>query len=126
MIELVEVAAQYFDAPGAPLVEPDNGSQENRFPGARGSDKAHHFGAPDIELEILQHRHLAEGDGDILGPDGNVVSFTRQRGNGEAMAVAELDPEEIAKRRRNSCFVPRCLKPEIYYHIDDSDQTAKA
>ena len=62
----------------------------------------------------------------VFGPDGSVVSFTRQRGNGEAMALAELEPEEIAKRRRNSCFVPRCLKPEIYYHINDSDQTAKA
>jgi predicted amidohydrolase len=61
----------------------------------------------------------------VFGPDGSVVSFTRQQGNGEVMVVAELAPEEIAKRRRGACFVPRCLKPEIYYHIDDSDQTAK-
>jgi len=61
----------------------------------------------------------------ILGPDGSVVDFTRQRGNGEAMAIAELEPEKIAERRRNTYFVPRCLRPEMYVSIEDSDQTAK-
>jgi len=50
----------------------------------------------------------------VIGPDGSVVAFTRQKGNGEAMVVADLNPEEIAKRRRNAYFVPRCLRPEIY------------
>ena len=59
----------------------------------------------------------------VLGPDGSVVSFTRQRGNGEAMVVAELDPEKVAERRRNAYFVPRCLRPELYVGIQDSDQT---
>ncbi len=73
VVELIEVAAQYFDAPGEPLVEPDNGPQENRFAGPRRPDKAHHLGAPDIELEIFQHRHPVESDGDIAGPDGDAV-----------------------------------------------------
>jgi len=50
----------------------------------------------------------------VIGPDGSVVAFTRGKGNGEAMVVADLDPEEIAKRRRNTYFVPRCLRPEMY------------
>ncbi len=50
----------------------------------------------------------------VIGPDGSVVAFTRGKGNGEAMVVADLDPEEIAKRRRSSHFAPRCLRPEMY------------
>ena len=50
----------------------------------------------------------------VIGPDGSVVAFTRGKGNGEAMVVADLDPEEIAKRRRDIYFVPRCLRPEMY------------
>lgn len=53
----------------------------------------------------------------VFGPDGSVVAFTRQRGYGEAMVVAELDPKEIAKRRRSKFFVPRCLRPEMYVTI---------
>jgi len=62
----------------------------------------------------------------VFGPDGSVVSFTRDKGNGERMVTASLEPEQIAERRRNACFVPRCLRPEIYHHINDSDQTCKA
>ncbi len=50
----------------------------------------------------------------VFDPHGKVVAFTRDRGNGEAMAVAELDPAKIAERRRNSYFVPRSLRPELY------------
>ncbi len=53
----------------------------------------------------------------VFGPDGKVVAFTREPGRGEAMAVAELDPEKVAARRRNSYFVPRCLRPELYTTI---------
>ena len=54
----------------------------------------------------------------IFGPDGEVIEFTRDKGNGEAMVVSELDPERLAKRRRNPYFVPRCLRPELYETID--------
>lgn len=50
----------------------------------------------------------------VFGPDGKVVAFTREPGNGEAMVVAELDPAKVAERRRNPYFVPRCLRPELY------------
>jgi N-carbamoylputrescine amidase len=53
----------------------------------------------------------------VFDPNGKVVAFTRQPGRGEAMALAELDPEKIAARRRNPYFVPRCLRPEIYTTI---------
>ena len=62
----------------------------------------------------------------VFGPDGDVISFTRGKGNGEAMSIATLDPKPLEMRRKNACFVPRCLKPEIYFGIQDSDQTGKA
>ncbi len=55
----------------------------------------------------------------IFDPHGKVVAFTRDRGRGEAMAVAELDPKEIADRRRNPYFVPRCLRPKLYKTIGE-------
>lgn len=58
----------------------------------------------------------------VFGPDGSVVAFTRGKGNGEAMVVANLDPEEIAKRRANTYFVPRSLRPEMYRSIDDRSE----
>jgi len=61
----------------------------------------------------------------IFGPDGQVVAFTTEDGNGEAMSIATLNPEEMAKRRRDTYFVPRCMRPEIYVQIDDGDQSAK-
>ena len=54
----------------------------------------------------------------IFGPDGEIIEFTRDKGNGEAMVVAELDPEKLAQRRRNPYFVPRSLRPELYETID--------
>jgi hypothetical protein len=39
------------------------------------------------------------------------------------MVVADLDPEKLAKKRRDIYFVPRCLRPEMYTMIWDSDQT---
>ena len=54
----------------------------------------------------------------VFGPDGSVPAFTREEGTGESMAVAVLDPEEVAKRRRDTYFVPRCLRPEMYQMID--------
>jgi predicted amidohydrolase len=59
----------------------------------------------------------------VIGADGKVLSFTRKRGNGEAMVTATLDPFAIAERRKNPCFVPRCLRPEVYRHIDQGDQS---
>ncbi len=53
----------------------------------------------------------------IFDPEGEVVDFTRDKGRGEAMAVAKLDPEKLAARRRSSYFVPRCLRPELYRSI---------
>jgi len=46
-----------------------------------------------------------------------------RKGNGEAMVVADLDPKKIAKKRSNIYFVPRCLRPEMYTTVWDSDQT---
>lgn len=50
----------------------------------------------------------------VLSPRGDVFSFTRGKGNGQAMSVAELDPELLAQRRRHAYFIPRYLRPEIY------------
>jgi predicted amidohydrolase len=62
----------------------------------------------------------------VFGPNGKIVSFTRQKGNGEAMSIATLEPKILENRRNNAWFVPRRLKPEIYFGIQDSDQTGKA
>jgi len=62
----------------------------------------------------------------IFGPQGEVVAFTRQKGNGEAMSIAVLKPEKLAERRRNTYFIPRCLRPDIYMQINDSNQTGTA
>ena len=59
----------------------------------------------------------------MFGPDGNVLSFTRKRKNGEALVTAMLDPSKISERCKNPCFVPRCLRPEVYGQIDESDQS---
>ena len=60
----------------------------------------------------------------VFGPQGDVVAFTRGRGNGEAMSVATLEPEKLAERRRNAYFIPRSLRPEIYVQMNDSEQAA--
>lgn len=62
----------------------------------------------------------------IFGPQGEVVAFTRQKGNGEAMSIAVLKPEKLAERRRNTYFIPRCLRPDIYMQINDNNQTGMA
>ena len=59
----------------------------------------------------------------VLDPQGAVAAFTRGRGNGEAMSVAVLEPEKLAQRRRCTYFLPRCLRPEVYSQINESDQT---
>jgi predicted amidohydrolase len=51
----------------------------------------------------------------ILGPQGDVVAFTREPGNGESMSVTDLDPEKLKERRRSTYFIPRCLRPELYH-----------
>lgn len=58
----------------------------------------------------------------VIDPEGNVVAFTRKPGNDEAMVVADLEPEKIAKRRRNVYFVPRCMRPEIYVSINKKNE----
>lgn len=50
----------------------------------------------------------------VFSPEGKVTAWTRDKGNGEAMVLADLDPEALARRRRNRYFLPRCLRPEIY------------
>jgi len=52
-----------------------------------------------------------------------LVELMPRKGNGEAMVVADLDPKKIAKKRSNIYFVPRCLRPEMYTTVWDSDQT---
>lgn len=61
----------------------------------------------------------------VFGPDGTILAFTRQKGNGEAMVVADLDPKKLAARRSNTYFIPRCLRPELYSTIWCSDQSGK-
>ena len=63
------------------------------------------------------------GWAEVFGADGNVLSFTRKRGNGETLVKAILDPSKISERRKNPCFVPSCLRPEVYRQIDESDQS---
>lgn len=62
----------------------------------------------------------------VINPRGDVLSFTRGRGNGQAMSLAVLDPEQLAGRRRNTYFTPRYLRPDTYMQISDSDQGATA
>ncbi len=50
----------------------------------------------------------------IIDPHGEVAAFTREKGNGEAMAVTELDPAKLEAKRRNVYFLPRCVRPEVY------------
>jgi len=61
----------------------------------------------------------------VFDPDGKVVAFTRQPGTGEAMVVADLDPEKVANRRRNSYFVPRSLRPELYTTIGEGERARR-
>jgi len=48
----------------------------------------------------------------LLGKKGRNHALVK--GNGEAMVVAELDPEKLAERRRDKYFIPRCLRPQLY------------
>jgi len=57
----------------------------------------------------------------IIAPDGTLSEFTHQKGNSEAMVVGDLEPGKLAERRRNTYFVPRCLRPEMYRGIDETD-----
>ena len=50
----------------------------------------------------------------IFGTDGRVIDFTRQRGCGESMSIATLDPAELHQWRYNKYFKPRCLNPHVY------------
>lgn len=59
----------------------------------------------------------------VFDPRGAVDSFTRGRGNGEAMSVSVLDPDKLARARRSTYFIPRCLRPEAYTQIDESDRS---
>ena len=54
----------------------------------------------------------------VIAPDGSVAAYTAQKGNGETMVLADLEPEKVAERRRNTYFTPRCLRPEMYVGID--------
>lgn len=56
----------------------------------------------------------------IFDPMGEVLAWTKEPGNGEAMVVAELDPQKLFDRRRDIYFMPRCLRPELYSGIPDS------
>jgi N-carbamoylputrescine amidase len=61
----------------------------------------------------------------ILGPRGEVISWTRKPGTGENMVVAELKGKKLYDRRRDMYFVPRLLMPFRYKTLMDGDQTAQ-
>lgn len=54
----------------------------------------------------------------VISPRGDVLDFTRDKGNGQAISITMLDPEVLAARRRHAYFTPRYLRPEAYTHID--------
>jgi len=60
----------------------------------------------------------------VFDPEGEVLAWTRQAGNGEAMVVADLDRKRLYDKRRNQYFVPRCLMPSRYATITESGPTA--
>ena len=39
------------------------------------------------------------------------------------MIVADLDSHTLEERRRSPYFIPRCLRPEMYTHIQDSERS---
>lgn len=57
----------------------------------------------------------------VFDPNGAVVAFTRQRGRGEAMVTATLDPKLITERRQNQNYTARYLRPDLYSQISDID-----
>ena len=44
----------------------------------------------------------------VFSAAGEVAAFAREKGNGEAMVVAELDPEDLNAQRRNEYFRRNC------------------
>jgi N-carbamoylputrescine amidase len=69
-------------------------------------------------------RRVFPGWAGVFSPSGEVEAWTKQAGNGEAMVVADLEGEKLYNRRRDMYFTPRCLMPNRYATIWDSDQTA--
>ncbi len=69
------------------------------------------------KTDIEETQMTFPGWAGVFDPFGEVLDWTREPGNGEAMAVADLDPERLYERRRDIYFMPRCLRPEVYSGI---------
>jgi len=67
---------------------------------------------PDSEWEPEGRRY--PGWAGLYDPFGNVRAWTRQPGNGEAMAIADLDGDTLKKRRDNPYFIPPYLRADVY------------
>ena len=78
------------------------------------------------KTEIEETQMTFPGWAGLFDPFGEVLDWTREPGNGEAMAVADLDPERLFERRRDVYFMPRCLRPEVYVGIIQSTRSGTA
>jgi predicted amidohydrolase len=50
----------------------------------------------------------------VIGPWGEVLEFTRDDGNDEAMVTATLTPDGLLDRRRHPNFIAGDLRPAVY------------
>lgn len=57
---------------------------------------------------------LFPGWAGAIGPWGNALSFVDGEGNGEAMVVVALGPDELADRRSHPNFLAKELRQELY------------
>lgn len=54
----------------------------------------------------------------VFGPGGDIMEWTREPGNGEAMVTADLEPNALVDRRKDCYFPPRCLRPGMYESLN--------
>jgi predicted amidohydrolase len=57
----------------------------------------------------------------VFDPLGEVVTWTKGKGNGEAMVVSDLKAQALYDRRRCEYFAPRTLMPSRYATIWESE-----
>ena len=57
---IVDVQAEDFDRSRLFVQQAEDRPRQHRFAGARGSDKAQHFAAIEVEIEPIHHQMVAE------------------------------------------------------------------
>src|SRR5208283_4291681 len=62
---IAEVEAQHPDAAAVLGDQTEQRAQQNRFPDARRADDAQNLAAIDLQREIIEHRPIVEGDGEV-------------------------------------------------------------